>query len=166
MNFISSTLINNDRAFITIRVTIAIWSLTLTANGYEGRRSLFFGAYFPMGKNLYLISITIGQAAVLTMYVNFQRTRIVEGFGTLTHFLNKVLSFLFNCQAALRLVVSISWWTQWLGVCRYRDMTRPLGIHPFWITSKEFSPTVFLLVELLWFDTQGNIIFLQPLIPI
>ncbi|CAG5079380.1 Oidioi.mRNA.OKI2018_I69.PAR.g9240.t1.cds [Oikopleura dioica] len=141
MNFISSTLINNDRAFVLIRVVIAIWSLTLTLNGWEGQRSLYFGSYFPM-------------AACLTLYINFQRARIVEGFGKFTHFLNKVLSFLFNCQGALRLVVSISWWTQWLGICRYRDMTRPLHISAFWLTSKEYSPTVFMLVELLWFDTK------------
>ena len=156
MNFISSTLINNDRVFVIIRVVIAIWSLTLTLNGWEGQRSLYFGSYFPMGKlSISSLAVIFASAACLTLYVNFQRERIVEGFGNFTHFLNKILSFLFNCQGSLRLVVSISWWTQWLGVCRYRDMTRPLGISAFWITSKEYSPTIFMLVELLWFDTKG-----------
>ena len=37
-------------------------------------------------------------------------------------------------------------------------MMRPLGVAKFWIVSKEYSPTIFLLVELLWFDTQGTLI--------
>ncbi|CAG5081503.1 Oidioi.mRNA.OKI2018_I69.PAR.g9893.t1.cds [Oikopleura dioica] len=45
---VSSTLITNDRVYIIMRVAIAIWSLTLTTAGWEGNRSAFFGAYFPM----------------------------------------------------------------------------------------------------------------------
>ena len=56
----------------------------------------------------------------------------------------------------MRLMVSLTWWTKWLGVCRYRDMSRPLELSKFWLVSKEFSPTIFLLVELLWFDTMGE----------
>lgn len=54
MNFISSTLVTNDRAFVVVRVAIAIWSLTLTLNGFEGQKSFYFGSYFPMGEFFYL----------------------------------------------------------------------------------------------------------------
>ncbi|CAG5110333.1 Oidioi.mRNA.OKI2018_I69.chr2.g4745.t1.cds [Oikopleura dioica] len=141
MNSISSTMITNDRVFIIMRITLAMWSLTMILFGWEGIRSLIFGAYFPF-------------AAILSLYVNFQRSRIVEGFGTWTQALNKVNSFLFNVQAPLRLMVSLSWWTRWIGFLRYRDMSRSLDIHPFWLWSKEYTPTLFLLVELLWFDTK------------
>ncbi|CAG5110334.1 Oidioi.mRNA.OKI2018_I69.chr2.g4746.t1.cds [Oikopleura dioica] len=141
MNSISSTMITNDRVFIIMRITLAMWSLTMILFGWEGIRSIIFGAYFPF-------------AAILSLYVNFQRSRIVEGFGTWTQALNKVNSFLFNVQAPLRLLVSLTWWTRWIGFLRYRDMARSLDIHPFWLWSKEYTPTLFLLVELLWFDTK------------
>jgi len=50
MNFISSTLITQDRAFIVMRVVLALWSMTLTAVAWEGVRSLFYGFYYPIGK--------------------------------------------------------------------------------------------------------------------
>jgi hypothetical protein len=97
---------------------------------------------------------------------------IIEGFGNKVQTLNKLLSFLFNCQASktrldysinyikikapLRIFIAITWWTQWLGFSRYRDMSRPQDLPRFIIVSKEFAPSIFLLVELLWFDTTGS----------
>ena len=49
MNAISSTVITNDRVFIIMRITLAMWSLTMILFGWEGLRSLIFGAYFPFG---------------------------------------------------------------------------------------------------------------------
>ena len=116
---------------------------------------------------LYLIS-----GSVITVYVSKNRDLIIEGFGNKVQTLNKLLSFLFNCQASktrldysinyikikapLRIFIAITWWTQWLGFSRYRDMSRPQDLPRFIIVSKEFAPSIFLLVELLWFDTTGS----------
>ncbi|CBY11902.1 unnamed protein product [Oikopleura dioica] len=140
MNFISSTLITQDRAFIVMRVVLALWSMTLTAVAWEGVRSLFYGFYYPI-------------ASILTVYVSRNRDLIVEGFGKKVQTINKLLSFLFNCQAPLRLFIALTWWTQWFGVSRYRDMSRAHDLSKFVLFNKEFAPPLFLLVELLWFDT-------------
>ena len=50
MNFVSSTLVTNDRVYVIMRLTIAIWSLSLTAVMNEGLRTVVFGSYFPLGK--------------------------------------------------------------------------------------------------------------------
>jgi hypothetical protein len=117
---------------------------------------------------LYLIS-----GSVITVYVSKNRDLIIEGFGNKVQTVNKLLSFLFNCQASrkdliinyikikapLRLFIAITWWTQWLGFSRYKDMSRPQDLPRFIIVSKEFAPSIFLLVELLWFDTTGSELF-------
>lgn len=52
MNFISSTLITQDRVFIVMRIVLALWSMTLTFVAWEGVRSPFYGLYYPIGKNI------------------------------------------------------------------------------------------------------------------
>ena len=54
MNFISSTLVTNDRTYIIIRIILALWSsaLTLVTIKWEGIRALFSGSYYPIGKSL------------------------------------------------------------------------------------------------------------------
>jgi len=140
MNFISSTLVTQDRPMIVMRITLALCSMGLTFVAYEGIRSPFFGFYYPI-------------CSVITVYVSKNRDLIIEGFGNKVQTVNKLLSFLFNCQAPLRLFIAITWWTQWLGFSRYKDMSRPQDLPRFIIVSKEFAPSIFLLVELLWFDT-------------
>ncbi|CAG5102291.1 Oidioi.mRNA.OKI2018_I69.chr1.g232.t1.cds [Oikopleura dioica] len=141
MNFISSALITNDRAYIVIRCILAFSSLFLTVSANEGVRSIFLGAYYPL-------------ALIMTIYVNFNRELIIEGFGNKAQFLNKLLSWLLTIQVQLRLFICISWWTQWLGICRYRDMARAAELSRALLFTKEFSPPLFLLVEILWFDSM------------
>ena len=57
MNFISSTLITQDRVFIVMRIVLALWSMTLTFVAWEGIRSPFYGLYYPIGK---LIHVELG----------------------------------------------------------------------------------------------------------
>jgi hypothetical protein len=98
---------------------------------------------------------------VITVYVSKNRYLIIQGFGKKVQTINKVLSFLFNCQAPLRLFIAIMWWTQWFGVSRYKDMSRAQELPRFIIACKEFAPALFLLVELLWFDTTGTLLLSQ-----
>lgn len=90
----------------------------------------------------------------MTIYVNFNRELIIEGFGNKAQFLNKFLSWLLTIQVQLRLFICISWWTQWLGITRYRDMARAAELSRGLLFTKEFSPPLFLLVEILWFDSM------------
>ena len=55
MNFISSTLVTNDRTYIIIRIVLAIWSLLLTIVTFEqeGARALFIGSYYPLGDSMH-----------------------------------------------------------------------------------------------------------------
>ncbi|CAG5077797.1 Oidioi.mRNA.OKI2018_I69.PAR.g8814.t1.cds [Oikopleura dioica] len=141
MNFVSSTLVTNDRVYVIIRLTIAIWSLSLTAMINEGLRTWIFGSYFPL-------------ALVLSIYVNFNRHLIIQGFGSKAQTCNKILSFIFNLQAPLRLILSLTMWTKWFGTSRVRDISRRMDASRFILFNKEFAPSLFLLVELLWFDTK------------
>jgi len=140
MNFISSTLVTQDRPMIVMRITLALCSTCLTFVAWEGIRSPFFGLYYPI-------------CSVITVYVSKNRELIIEGFGKKVQNLNKLLSFLFNCQAPLRIFIAITWWTQWFGFSRYKFMSRAQDLPQFITVSKEFAPSIFLLVELLWFDT-------------
>ena len=97
----------------------------------------------------------------MTIYVNFNRELIIEGFGNKAQFLNKLLSWLLTIQVQLRLFICISWWTQWLGICRYRDMARAAELSRALLFTKEFSPPLFLLVEILWFDSMCKSVFLK-----
>ena len=115
----------------------------------------------------------------MTIYVNFNRELIIDGFGSKVQFVNKLLSLLFNCQVKyrkailanddtryfflfqtpMRLFVALTWWTQWFGLgYRYRDMSRPFPIPRWVLFNKEFAPILFMLVELLWFDTMGKVL--------
>ena len=38
----------------------------------------------------------------MTIYVNFNRELIIDGFGSKVQFVNKLLSLLFNCQVKFR----------------------------------------------------------------
>jgi len=145
INFISSCLVTNDRIFIIIRLVMAFWSLTLTILGFAGIRSIVFGSYFPL-------------ATIITIYVSRHRHLIVEGFGNKMQILNKFLSFFFCLQAPLRLMMGIAWWTGWLWTSRYKDMRKssPSSRGVLWQT--EFLPCVFLLIEILWFDTRMSCI--------
>ncbi|CAG5078792.1 Oidioi.mRNA.OKI2018_I69.PAR.g9089.t1.cds [Oikopleura dioica] len=144
INFVSSVLITNDRVYIVMRLIVAIWSLFLTyaTLEWEGIRVIVAGLYYPT-----VVSLTI--------YINFNRELIVDGFGKKAQMINKFLSFLFNVTTAMDLLVGIFWWTKCFGAgLRYRDMPRPLPIlNPIVIFNKEFAPILFMLVELLWFDT-------------
>jgi len=51
MNFISSTLVTQDRPMIVMRITLALCSMGLTFVAYEGIRSPFFGFYYPICKS-------------------------------------------------------------------------------------------------------------------
>ncbi|CBY09538.1 unnamed protein product [Oikopleura dioica] len=145
INFVGSCLVTNDRVFIIIRIVMALWSLTLTILGWAGARSIIFGSYFPL-------------ATIITIYVSRHRHLIVEGFGSKMQFVNKILSYFFCIQAPLRLVLGLAWWTKWFGTSRYKDM-RKSSISPravLW--QQEFLPCIFLIVEILWFDTRMSCI--------
>merc|ERR1712032_1605032 len=141
INFVSSCLITNDRVFIIIRIIMALYSLTLTILGFAGMRSIVFGSYFPL-------------ATIITIYVSKNRHVIVEGFGRKMQFVNKLLSFFFALQVPLRIVLGVAWWTGWLGTSRYKDMRKSLPSSRAVLWQQEFLPCVFLLIEILWFDTR------------
>lgn len=140
MNFVSSCLITNDRVFITLRVILAVWSLVLTIFTWGGNRSIFFGSYYPL-------------ATIITIYVSRNRTIIVEGFGSGMQFLNKLLHWLFSLQTPFRIFMAVTWWTKFFGHSRYRDMMKPNDIPRSVLFQAEFCPMLFLLTEMLWFDT-------------
>jgi len=144
INFVGSCLITNDRVFITLRVILAIWSLVVTLYTWAGSRSIFFGSYYPL-------------ATIITIYVSRHRHLIVEGFGKKMQFLNKLLQWLFSLQTPFRLFMALTWWTNWFGSCRYRDMMRPIDIPRSILLQAEFCPMLFLLTEMLWFDTQFDL---------
>ena len=69
------------------------------------------------------------------------------------------LNKMFKIQTPMRLFVALTWWTQWFGLgYRYRDMSRPFPIPRWVLFNKEFAPILFMLVELLWFDTMGKVL--------
>jgi len=144
INFVSSCLITNDRVFITLRVILAIWSLVVTIFTWAGNRSIFFGSYYPL-------------ATIITIYVSRQRHLIVEGFGSKMQFMNKLLQWLFSLQTPFRLFMAITWWTKWFGLCRYRDMMKPIDLSRTILFQSEFCPMLFLLTEMLWFDTKFDL---------
>jgi hypothetical protein len=145
INFVGSCLITNDRVFIIIRIVMATWSMTLTILGFAGIRSIIFGSYFPL-------------ATIITIYVSRHRHLIVEGFGNKMMFANKILSYFFALQAPLRIVLGVAWWTKWLGTSRYKDMRKSLPSGRAVLWQQEFLPCVFLLIEILWFDTRMSCI--------
>ena len=53
-------------------------------------------------------------------------------------------------------MLGVAWWTKWLGTSRYKDMRKglPSGRAVLWM--QEFLPCVFLLIEILWFDTRSK----------
>lgn len=140
INFVSSCLITNDRVFITLRVVLAIWSLVVTIYTWAGSRSIFFGSYYPL-------------ATIITIYVSRQRHLIVEGFGSKMQFLNKLLQWLFSLQCPFRMFMAVMHWTKWGGTCRYRDMMKSIDLQRSMLFQSEFCPMIFLLTEMLWFDT-------------
>jgi len=145
INFVSSCLVTNDRVFIIIRIVMALWSMTLTILGFAGIRSIIFGSYFPL-------------ATIITIYVSRHRHLIVEGFGSKMQVLNKILSYFFSLQAPLRIVIGLAWWTKWLGTSRYKDMRKATNSPRAVLWQQEFLPCVFLLIEILWFDTRMSCI--------
>jgi len=144
INFVSSCLVTNDRVFITLRIILALWSLLITIFTWAGSRSVFFGTYYPL-------------ATIITIYVNRHRHLIVEGFGSRMMFLNKVLQWLFGLQAPFRIVMAITYWTKWFGLCRYRDMMKNVDNPRNILFQSEFCPLLFLLTEMLWFDTSFDV---------
>jgi len=144
INFVSSCIITNDRVFITLRVMLAVWSMVVTVYTWAGNRSVFFGTYYPL-------------AAYITIYVSRHRHLIVEGFGKKMQFLNKLLQWLFSLQTPFRFFMSIVWWTQWFGTGRYRDMMKPLDNPRAVLLQSEFCPMLFMLTEMLWFDTKFDL---------
>jgi len=145
INFVSSVLVTNDRVYIIIRVFMAVYSMTLTYLGWAGVRSIIFGAYFPL-------------ATVITLVVSMNRHIIVEGFGKKMQVLNQLLSWLFALQAPLRILLGVAWWTGWLGTSRYKDMRKGLPSSRSVLLQQEFSPIIFLLIEILWFDSKMSCI--------
>jgi hypothetical protein len=145
INFVSSCLITNDRVFIIIRIIMAFYSMTLTILGFAGIRSIIFGSYFPL-------------ATVITIYVSRHRHLIVEGFGGKMQVVNKLVSYLFALQAPLRILLGVAWWTKWLGTSRFKDLRKPSPMSRALLWQQEFLPCVFLLIEILWFDTRMSCI--------
>ena len=84
-------------------------------------------------------------------------------------FFNKLLQWLFSLQVYVsvytvrtlfafktpfRLFMALTWWTKWFGTCRYRDMMKGIDLPRSILLQAEFCPMLFLLTEMLWFDTQ------------
>merc|ERR1712032_563492 len=72
--------------------------------------------------------------------------------------LNQLLSWLFALQAPLRILLGVAWWTGWLGTSRYEDMRKGLPSSRSVLLQQEFSPIIFLLIEILWFDSKMSCI--------
>ncbi|CBY16175.1 unnamed protein product [Oikopleura dioica] len=72
-------------------------------------------------------------------------------------FMNKLLQWLFSLQTPFRLYMAITWWTKWFGLCRYRDMMKPIDLSRTILFQSEFCPVLFLLTEMLWFDTKFDL---------
>lgn len=141
INFVSSCLMTNDRVYLVLRLILAVWSFTITLSTFAGARSLILGAYFPL-------------ATILTVHINLKRHLIVEGFGTKMQSVNKFLHWLFSCQIGWQLFVTLHWWTKWFGPCRYKDMVKPFDRSRAILLQEEFTPLLFFLTEMLWFDTD------------
>lgn len=144
INFVSSCLITNDRVFIVMRLILAVWSLTVTLFTFAGARSIILGLYYPL-------------AMIITVHINRKRHLIVEGFGSKMSFLNKLCEWLFFLQIPWQLFMSVVWWTQWFGTCRYRDMVKPFNRPRAVLFQEEFCPFLFFLTEMIWFDTNFDL---------
>jgi len=122
-------------------------------------------------------------------FLTLKRTIIVEGFGSKMQFFNKLLQWLFSLQVGFlqknyfdvfllldltllfktpfRVYMAIMWWTQFFGHNRYRDMMKPNDIPRSALFQAEFCPMLFLLTEMLWFDTPCNSLsFVLPFLTI
>jgi hypothetical protein len=55
--------------------------------------------------------------------------------------------------------MAVMWWTNWFGTSRYRDMMKPLDNPRSVLFQSEFCPMLFMLSEMLWFDTKCNYFF-------
>ncbi|CAG5080690.1 Oidioi.mRNA.OKI2018_I69.PAR.g9684.t1.cds [Oikopleura dioica] len=139
INFVNSTLVTNDRAYVVLRL---ILGLTSTLG------QTFVGASTPLRGLNYPIAL------ILTVYTNFNRKLIILGFGSKMQTLNKVHSYFFNCQLILAVFITISNWTQWFGLFPFRDMSRKPDLSHNLMAIKEFSPLILLLVDLLWLETR------------
>jgi len=152
INFVSSCLMTNDRVYVTLRLILAVWSLSLTLLTWAGARSILLGAYYPL-------------AMIITVHVSRNRHLIVEGFGSKMQFLNKLLSWISSCQFPWQIFVTAHWWTKWFGRSRYRDMMKNFDRSRAVLLQEEFCPLLFLLTEMLWFDTPFDILCcLHPLV--
>jgi len=68
-------------------------------------------------------------------------------------FLNKLLQWLFALQTPFRMFLAVTYWTKFGGYSRYRDMMKPIDLPRSILFQSEFCPMIFLLTEMLWFDT-------------
>ncbi|CAG5080685.1 Oidioi.mRNA.OKI2018_I69.PAR.g9683.t1.cds [Oikopleura dioica] len=140
INFVNSTLVTNDRVYVLLRLILGLTSIMRLT--WVGSSTPFRGLNYPI-------------AVILTIYTNFNRKKIILGFGSKMQTLNKIHSLFFNCQIILSLFIAITNGTKWLGFFPYRDMSRRWpDMTTIMMIAKEFVPLIFLLVEILWFDTK------------